>query len=185
MGASPRRGSRGASLPGRWWSVTTTSSPRPRRLRDLVDRGDPAVHGQQEADTVLDDAGDRLAGDPVALLEAAREVPGDVGVELAEERGRQARSHRSRRRHSRRGHRCDGRRRSPVVAPRPRLACRRAGTDRAPEARKPETDGSPPDPSTRGGRARTRSPRSTPAPRPRRSPGSGRAARSPMLPSPG
>ena len=47
--ASRRSGSPGSSSPGRWWSVTITSSPSSRARRDLVHGGDAAVDGQDEA----------------------------------------------------------------------------------------------------------------------------------------
>src|SRR5581483_10375729 len=66
--------------------------PRGPRLAHLVDRRDPAVDGDDEAAALGRQARERLAGDAVALLEAARQVPVDLGAELAEgqdgERGR-------------------------------------------------------------------------------------------------
>ena len=60
----------------------------PARLRrgDLGDGGDPAVDGEQEPAALLREPRDRLARDAVALLEAARQVPVDLGAELAQRR---------------------------------------------------------------------------------------------------
>ena len=55
------------------------------RLGDLLDRGHAAVDGEHEPAALLGQARERLALDAVALLEAARKVPGDVGAELAED----------------------------------------------------------------------------------------------------
>ena len=53
------------------------------RLRgsDLLDRRDPAVDGHEQAATLVGEPRDRVAGDAVALLEAARQMPFDVGAE--------------------------------------------------------------------------------------------------------
>ena len=53
------------------------------RLRgsDLLDRRDPAVDGHEQAATLVGKPRDRVAGDAVALLEAAREMPFDIGAE--------------------------------------------------------------------------------------------------------
>ena len=59
--------------------------PERLRLRDLLDGGDPAVDGQDEADSLFHEPTERLARDAVALFEAAREMPDDVRAELAEE----------------------------------------------------------------------------------------------------
>ena len=77
---------------GVWWSVTTTSMPgRPRR-RDLGDRGDRAVDGHQQAGPARGEPLDRRGGEPVAVVDAARQVPVDVGAERPqrahEDRGR-------------------------------------------------------------------------------------------------
>ena len=55
------------------------------RLGDLGDRRDPAVDGEDEPTALLRESGQRLAADAVALVEAARQVPGDLGAELAQE----------------------------------------------------------------------------------------------------
>ena len=55
------------------------------RLRDLGGGRDAAVDREDEPATVLREPGQRLAADAVALVEAARQVPGDVGAELAQE----------------------------------------------------------------------------------------------------
>ena len=87
----PRRDDRavGSTSPGRWWSVTTTSSPRCRASGDLLDRRDPAVDREDEPDTVVREPPERLARDAVALLEPARQMPVDVGSELAQEEDRE------------------------------------------------------------------------------------------------
>ena len=59
------------------------------RARDLLDRGDPAVDGQDERAALLGEPLDRLTGEPVALVETAREMPVDVRPELAERRHRE------------------------------------------------------------------------------------------------
>ena len=63
--------------------------PEPASFSDLVDGGDPAVHGQHERDAVLRQARERLAGHPVAFVEAAGQVPLDVRPELAQARDRE------------------------------------------------------------------------------------------------
>src|SRR5215467_7550292 len=55
------------------------------RLGDLGDGGDAAVDGENESAAVVCEPGERLTADAVTLVEAAREVPGDVGTELAQE----------------------------------------------------------------------------------------------------
>ena len=62
-----------------------TSSPRRRRFGDLVDGRDPAIDGEQKPDAVVREAAEGLARDAVPLLEATRQVPIDVGAELAQE----------------------------------------------------------------------------------------------------
>jgi len=56
----------------------------PDRLRagDLGDCGDPAIDGENQPAPVSGQPVECLARDPVALLEPAREVPGDVRAEL-------------------------------------------------------------------------------------------------------
>ena len=72
--------------------MTITSSPRALRLGDLLDRGDAAVDGEHEPAALVGEPLERDADDAVALVEAARQVPVDVGAELAQqqdgERGR-------------------------------------------------------------------------------------------------
>ena len=58
---------------------------RARRL-DLRHGRDPAVDREDEPAAVVREALERLAADAVALLEAARQVPVDVGAEVAEHR---------------------------------------------------------------------------------------------------
>src|SRR4051794_11668809 len=52
------------------------------RFRDLGDRRDPAVDREDKAAAVLCKPRERLAPDAVALVEAARQVPFDLGAEL-------------------------------------------------------------------------------------------------------
>ena len=59
--------------------------PQLFRAGHLGDRGDPAVHGDDEGAPVAGQSVERLAGDAVALLEPAREVPGDVCAELPQD----------------------------------------------------------------------------------------------------
>ena len=54
------------------------------RARDLVDGRDPAVDGQHEAAALVGEPVERLAGEAVALVEAARQVPVGVGAERAQ-----------------------------------------------------------------------------------------------------
>ena len=63
--------------------------PATRRLRDLLDRRDPAVDRQEQPDTVVREPAERLSRDAVTLLEPARQVPVDVGSELAQEQHRE------------------------------------------------------------------------------------------------
>ncbi|MBV8561704.1 MAG: hypothetical protein JOZ56_01300 [Actinobacteria bacterium] len=55
------------------------------RLLDLGDGGDAAVDGENEAAALVGEAREGLAANAVALVEAARQVPRDVGAELAQE----------------------------------------------------------------------------------------------------
>ena len=59
--------------------------PTSSRFGDLVDGRDPAIDGEQKPDAVVREAAESLARDAVPLFEAARQVPVDVGAELAEE----------------------------------------------------------------------------------------------------
>ena len=59
-----------------------TSMPSSRARSTSVDGGDPAVDREQQADAGGRDPLERLDTDAVALLEAARQVPLDVGAEL-------------------------------------------------------------------------------------------------------
>ena len=59
--------------------------PARLRLRDLVDGGDPAVDGQHEPAAFVREPAERRARDAVALVEAARQMPVDVGAELAQQ----------------------------------------------------------------------------------------------------
>ena len=86
--------------------------PRRPGLRDLLDGRDPAVDGQNERATLLREPRQRLARDAVALLEAARQVPLDVGAEAARAPSPRARSRRCRPRRSRRARRSARLRRS-------------------------------------------------------------------------
>src|SRR6185503_11413329 len=49
--------------------------PEALRLRDLVDRRDAAVDGQDELEPLAGEAGERLAVEAVALLEPRRQMP--------------------------------------------------------------------------------------------------------------
>ena len=53
-------------------------------VRDLIDGGYSAVDGQNEAAAVVREPGQCLPANAVALVEAARQVPRDVGAELAQ-----------------------------------------------------------------------------------------------------
>ncbi len=85
-------GQSGRVSAGRWWSVTIDLEAERLRLGDLLDGGDPAVDGEHEPAAVFGEPRDRGAGDAVALLEPARQVPLDLRAELPErqdgERGR-------------------------------------------------------------------------------------------------
>ena len=63
--------------------------PELARVRDLLDRGHAAVDGQHEADALAGQPGQRLAGDAVALVEAARQVVRHVRAELAQDEHRE------------------------------------------------------------------------------------------------
>ena len=54
------------------------------RSRDLLDRCDPAVDGNEQAAAFVGEPRDRDVRDAVALLEAARQMPLDVGAERAQ-----------------------------------------------------------------------------------------------------
>ena len=60
--------------------------PRRPGLRDLLDGSDPAVDGEDERAAVVRQARQRLARHPVALLEAAGQVPLDVRAQVAQGR---------------------------------------------------------------------------------------------------
>ena len=131
---------------------------RPRVL-DLGDAGDAAVDREDEVEPLLGQPRQRAGVQAVALLEARRQVPVDVGAELAQQQ------------HGERG----GADAVGVVvavdadrAPRPRprrrssrppRACRRAGTGRARAARPRGTAGPRRRRRGRAGRAPKRSPR--------------------------
>ncbi len=70
---------------GRWWSVTTTCETERRRVRDLVDRSDPAVDGEHELEALVGEPRQGLAVQPVALIEPRRQVPRGICTELAQE----------------------------------------------------------------------------------------------------
>ena len=154
-GGSRRSGSPAASSPGRWWSVTTTSSPSVARRGDLLDRGDAAVDREDEPAALLGEPLERLAADAVALVEAARQMPLDVGAELAQDEHRERRSRRSRRRRSRRGRRSACRPRSPRwIALDGRVHVAEQERDRAGAARRPGRPAPPRGRRSRAGRAR-------------------------------
>ena len=54
------------------------------RASHLVDGRDPAVDGQDEPAALLRESLERVPADAVALVEAARQMPLDVGAELAQ-----------------------------------------------------------------------------------------------------
>ena len=54
-------------------------------LGDLLDRGHAAVDREHQPAALVGQARERFALDAVAFLEAARQVPGDVGAELAQD----------------------------------------------------------------------------------------------------
>ena len=66
--------------------------PERARVLDLGDGGDPAVDRQHELEPLLGEPRQRVGVQAVALLEARRQMPRDVGAELAQqedgERGR-------------------------------------------------------------------------------------------------
>ena len=90
------RSARRAALPsarGRWWSVTTTSTPAARGRGDLVDGGDRAVDRDQEPRPSSGESADRLERQAVAVAAPIRQEPVDVRAELAQaadEHGRRA-----------------------------------------------------------------------------------------------
>ena len=53
--------------------------------RHLLDRGDPAIHGENELNAFTSQTRQRLAGQSVSLLEARGQVPRRVSAELAEQ----------------------------------------------------------------------------------------------------
>ena len=55
------------------------------RMLDLRDGGDAAVDGEHEVEALLGEPRQRAGVQAVALLEARRQMPGDVGVQLAQE----------------------------------------------------------------------------------------------------
>ena len=59
--------------------------PTRSRFGDLFDRGHAAVDREHEAAAFVGEARQGLALDAVPFLEAARQVPGDVGAELAKD----------------------------------------------------------------------------------------------------
>ena len=59
--------------------------PARPRLGDLLDRGDPAVDGDDEPAALVGEPRERLGTHAVALVEAARQVPVDLGAELPEQ----------------------------------------------------------------------------------------------------
>ena len=84
-------GQSGSVSPGRWWSVTITSTPSRRASSTSRDGGDAAVHREEKLHAFLGEPRDRRRGDAVAFLEPAREMPDDVGAELSQRQGRERR----------------------------------------------------------------------------------------------
>ena len=64
--------------------MTITSTPSVPRVCHLGDGGDAAVDGEHERHAVRGEPVDRVGGEPVALLEPARQVPRRVDAELAQ-----------------------------------------------------------------------------------------------------
>ncbi len=62
--------------------MTIDLEPTSSRLGDLVDGGDAAVDREHEPDAVVREPGQGLARDTVALLEATRKMPDDVGTQF-------------------------------------------------------------------------------------------------------
>ena len=58
--------------------------PRGARCRNLLDRGDAAVHRDEQLHAAPAQPLDRRAGEPVALVEAARQLPHRIGAERAQ-----------------------------------------------------------------------------------------------------
>src|SRR5919204_3062637 len=58
--------------------------PQGPRRSDLLDRGDPTVDGDDEPASLFGETREGLARYPVSLVEAAREMPRNVGPELAQ-----------------------------------------------------------------------------------------------------
>ena len=58
--------------------------PERTGLGDLLDGRDPAVHRHHQRHPSAGESHDRVARDTVPLLEPARQVPPDVGAELAQ-----------------------------------------------------------------------------------------------------
>ena len=84
-------GTSGSSGPGRWWSQTTTATPRAARAGDRLVGREPAVDAQDQRGALVGEQVDGLDRDAVALDEAARQVPADVGAELAQRLDRERR----------------------------------------------------------------------------------------------
>jgi hypothetical protein len=59
------------------------------RLGHLGDGCDPAVDGEDEPAALVGEPGERLAADPITLVEATRQMPGDLCAELAQEEDRE------------------------------------------------------------------------------------------------
>jgi hypothetical protein len=87
----PRRDDRAVGQRLRRTVVVGDDHVEPEALRfpHLDVRGDPTVDGEHEAVPVSGQTLQRLARDPVPFVEAAREVPVDVGTEVAQARDRQ------------------------------------------------------------------------------------------------
>src|SRR6185503_8229432 len=59
------------------------------RLGHLGDGRDPTVHGEDEPAALVGESGERVAADAVALVEATRQMPGDLGAKLPQEEDRE------------------------------------------------------------------------------------------------
>ena len=83
-----------AALAHRWWDPTGEFKPlheiNPLRLGwieqivgDFRDRRDPAIDGEHESTALVGEAAECDARDAVAFVEATRQMPFDVGAQLA------------------------------------------------------------------------------------------------------
>ncbi len=89
-GSPPSRGctigASGQHAVGAWGVVVGDHDVEAGRARrgDLLDRGDRAVDGDQQVGPACGEPLDGRGGEPVAVVDAARQVPVDIGVERAQ-----------------------------------------------------------------------------------------------------